>query len=630
MTHRASGRGPRAWLGVALAFAVYGGAAFALITYEVDFGFEVPWWGSLAVPPLGYLLLGLIAGRRAPMRGLGAAVALCALHALLVTATASARTIAESRVFERALMQAAWGSPLLSAVQLVCSVLALLPFRHLLAGRSRVARAARPARPVAPVAPRMARPAAPTAAARAAEPAPAPVVAPPAAIPTPAPSAPAPPRDEAAATVPPAAPPATSGPRTMAAEAVDEVVRIPFERIAGQLPVSSFVLPPERLAANLLEPGYLLVPRRLVVPQLADGFVQVAWSVVADQFPGQARAISDAEIAQRIPEGVLALPLDEILRQLSPDAWALSSPTMDVNGIEDFPPPFQPHVPPPQEEVVELEREDLGPEPEPIPEVIPEPPPLAAPVPAPPAVRAPLPLALPPLLAPLQADTIVRDDVRLLTLTSPSVDREAAVGLALRVLPFLGDPRLPTPAEQGTIRSERFAAIVTPLDDTTALVVAVDAPARLALLERWSLDAAAASGRTGARTPRGAPRWDGEGLVDDHVPSDVRAVTEVLASFGPLAPSVLRDPSGANSLYVFLPAQTPPQPIADVARDLMHALGGAGAVSVVFRQRRERLIVQPVHGGPESAVLVAGGGPIARPGLARLEVARATRRLAAR
>ena len=74
------------------------------------------------------------------------------------------------------------------------------------------------------------------------------------------------------------------------------------------------------------------------------------WSVVAEQFPRQAVAVSDADIAARLPEGVLTLPLDEVIRQLPGDAFALSSPIVDVRGIEDFPPPFQPHVPPPSEE----------------------------------------------------------------------------------------------------------------------------------------------------------------------------------------------------------------------------------------------------------------------------------------
>src|SRR5207245_2945820 len=84
-------------------------------------------------------------------------------------------------------------------------------------------------------------------------------------------------------------------------EPAEEMVRISFERIAGQLPADAFRLPLDRLGANLLEPGHLLVPRRLLGPQLAEGRARVQWSVVAEQFPRQAVTVSDADIAARLP-----------------------------------------------------------------------------------------------------------------------------------------------------------------------------------------------------------------------------------------------------------------------------------------------------------------------------------------
>src|SRR5439155_24060764 len=82
--------------------------------------------------------------------------------------------------------------------------------------------------------------------------------------------------------------------RPLHSEPAEEMVRISFERIAGQLPADAFRLPLDRLGANLLEPGHLLVPRRLLGPQLAEGRARVQWSVVAEQFPRQAVTVSDA------------------------------------------------------------------------------------------------------------------------------------------------------------------------------------------------------------------------------------------------------------------------------------------------------------------------------------------------
>ena len=57
--------------------------------------------------------------------------------------------------------------------------------------------------------------------------------------------------------------PIAGGSRRDGAERVEEVVSIPFSRIAAQLPAGAFTIPPDRLGANLLEPGHLLVPTRL-------------------------------------------------------------------------------------------------------------------------------------------------------------------------------------------------------------------------------------------------------------------------------------------------------------------------------------------------------------------------------
>lgn len=620
------------WLWFLIIVATYGLTAFVLITFGVDLGLRPPWWAPMVIVPLVAGVVGeRLAGGRS-LRGAGVAAVLCAVHVFLVVLTASVRSLVEWQPFSGALVEAAFGSATLSGGQLVFAVLALLPFRRMLVGRWRPTRPLRSTRTSS----------AALAAARPAWPIP---PAPPTAAPVPA-SVPPPVAEETAVTV--AAPAATGvadAARPVAAEPVEEVVRIAFERVAAQVPADAFALPVERVAATLLEPGVLLVPRRIVLPQLAEGFVQAPWSAVAHQFPRQARAISDAEIAARLPGGGLVLPLDEILRQLPSDVWSLSSTTMDIHGIEDFPPPFQPHVPPPQDEVVTAAPEvapTVSREPEPptvvaeaspvvaaVPEPLPAPAPVVAAVadpapPVPPSIDVP---PAPPPLMPLHSDTIVREGVALHMVYPPSVDRDAAAALAVRILPSLADPRLRVPCEQVTVRGDRFAAIVTPLGETAALVVAIDAPARLALLERWSLDAAGER-RTAVGAASAARNGSRPCIVDGDVPARMRATTAILRSFGPLVPSLARDPDGGPPLYLFLPPGVPPQPVADAVRALVRALRTSGAMSVALRQDRGRLIVEPIRREGEAGTLVVGARAIPRPGLARLEVGRARRLLA--
>ncbi len=171
--------------------------------------------------------------------------------------------------------------------------------------------------------------------------------APPAAAPPSAPPVTAsPPPTPTRRSEPPAAPAAAAG-RRPGAEPIEDTIRIAFARIADQVPANLFRLPADRLGANLVEAGFLLIPRRLVLPQLAEGFVQVPWHVVADQFPKQALTVAPSEVAERIANGLIVLPLDEVVRQMPAELFALTTPEVDVRGIEDFPPPFQPHVPPP-------------------------------------------------------------------------------------------------------------------------------------------------------------------------------------------------------------------------------------------------------------------------------------------
>ena len=92
--------------------------------------------------------------------------------------------------------------------------------------------------------------------------------------------------------------------------ASERMIRVPFGRVADQLPVEMFVRAREGLS-NTLRPGVsLLIPLRLVVPQLSEGRVRVRWEEIADQFPHEELALPHAEIARRLPHGSLLLPLN--------------------------------------------------------------------------------------------------------------------------------------------------------------------------------------------------------------------------------------------------------------------------------------------------------------------------------
>src|SRR5207247_1005280 len=388
-------------------------------------------------------------------------------------------------------------------------------------------------------------------------------------------------------------------------EPAEEMVRISFERIAGQLPADAFRLPLDRLGANLLEPGHLLVPRRLLGPQLAEGRARVQWSVVAEQFPRQAVAVSDADIAARLPEGVLTLPLDEVIRQLPGDAFALSSPIVDVRGIEDFPPPFQPHVPPPSEErpaapVAEvarsltIERFDVTRAPEPEleepavsvePAVEREPVPVAEQEPEPPRVSAPFierrrraePSRVAALLKPILSALEVQEQrvgrLTVLSVASPELAADAVVESAAMLAPLLDDRRLPAPASQATVRGAQGAIVLTPLgvlaESAPLLAVAVAPGAPLAYLERVALRAVEAGALNGRRSNSMNGYGDGgDDLRDTTVPSHVRTLGESFRAFGHVVPTVLQDRSSSLICYMFLAPGLAARPLAHYARAL--------------------------------------------------------------
>jgi hypothetical protein len=150
--------------------------------------------------------------------------------------------------------------------------------------------------------------------------------------------------------------------------------------VVGELPVEAFNVPLDQVAERLRQPGALLIPQSLVLPQLVEGVIRVGWDVIAPQFARTVMAVSDTEMAERLPNG-LRLPLDEIVRQVPMDLFTVAGPAADVRGLESFPAPFQPLVSDPAPEAP-VEAAPLEPAPvvaEASREAVPEPPPAVAP-----------------------------------------------------------------------------------------------------------------------------------------------------------------------------------------------------------------------------------------------------------
>jgi hypothetical protein len=153
------------------------------------------------------------------------------------------------------------------------------------------------------------------------------------------------------------------------ATADEPTVRISFNRVAPELPAEAFRSPLEHVAERMRHPGALLIPQSVVLPQLAEGLIRAGWHVVAAQFPRDEVAVSDAEMVERLPNGI-RLPLDEVVRQVPMDLFVAPGPAADVRGLENFPAPFQPLL------------SDPAPEPAPESSAVPAQPDLAAPEPA--------------------------------------------------------------------------------------------------------------------------------------------------------------------------------------------------------------------------------------------------------
>ena len=622
------------WLGLLLSLELYACAMLALRSFAATP--LLPSWPSLVIPPLVvppivYVVVGLLGLRPLSLsRRIVGVGAMCMLHALLILATAALYAGPDFTEYDTALAVALWGSPAVTLLQLMAVLLVSARLHPLLQVRRRAPRVETRVAPLLrhPAEMTLRRPLASErleaawadsakAAARVT-----------ASASLPVPPAPQPSPSDAA--VEPATPAFVLSPFN----ASERMIRVPFGRVADQLPVEMFVRAREGLS-NTLRPGVsLLIPLRLVVPQLSEGRVRVRWEEIADQFPHEELALPHAEIARRLPHGSLLLPLDEVVPQVPAEILERVSPPADLDDIEDLLPP--PVLAPPAPHQAAAPAVDA-----------PEAPPRPAPEPS---LAAPAPHALTgearrvaAMLAPLMSGLEVgerRDaGTTLVTVVAPPLREESIVGAALRVRPFLADPRLSAPAAQATLVGREATIVLTPFGSSDAdgalLVAAVASRSSLAWLERLSRSAvgdARTTERSETHSGRNGRTAGKPGLHVARVPSPVRELADSLTAFGPVAPTVLRDGEGSLSACLFLPPSVEAVPLAELARDLYAALDGAeiGPVtSVTLRLGEHRIVLRTLTGTSVLPTMLVGGGPIDRPGLARIELERAAERLGA-
>jgi hypothetical protein len=448
---------------------------------------------------------------------------------------------------------------------------------------------------------------------------------------------------------------------------MEPVLRIPFERVVGQLPPGAFRVPLEQVGARLREPEMLVVPQAVIEPQLGEGVVQVEWELVAEQFPAAVFAVAAAEVKERIVNGRLLLPLDEIVRQLPPDVFAasLGRGPAEVPGIESFPAPFQPWgwAESSPEPTVAPAASVTVPAPPTLPDVVPEPEPAPDEVPEPVAVEQPVharaieasPVAEPAperlewrgdaekiaaLLAPW--DTATLDEVQIgdfaiISVSAAGVSGRSVAAVAGRLSPLIAR-RAPRPVDQATLRGVGGTLVLMPVgpgwSTGRALAVGVRPGGALARVEMLARGASAAhdpaslAAQPHEATP--AVRFDSA-----PPPATAAAAAEDLEAFGPLQAWSYREPTTGTLIHCFVSPGTSAAELAPFAWELSQAMAQgaqAGALgpfhSAVLRSGGARLEIRrlPSASGP-GPVLVVGGADSGRPGLERLQVERAAARL---
>lgn len=364
------------WLIVAATFIGYLGLLVAIGTTGILLDVPLPWWIAQTAPPALYLLLVLGIVRPSSAVSLaGGALLLWAVHLLLGMLTEPILFVLGSP----GVPSLTWAFPPSPLPELLWVPFLLLPLRDLLRGvPARATAVPRPAQNRQPVPERRTPSFSPPS--PAARPIEKPVEVTPQAPPRPVmektpaprpasttvmsmeaprrPAAPviaAPSPQEVAVVLAPEPEPAAVTTAASAAshaqrladdllakETSEEPLAVSANRILNQLPAEAFAVAADRLADELMALPALLVPRRLALSQLGEGVVRADWDVFASQIPAHLLAMSADEIRAALPGGQCVLPLDEIVRQFSPELFMPSTPAPDVRGIEVFPAPFQP------------------------------------------------------------------------------------------------------------------------------------------------------------------------------------------------------------------------------------------------------------------------------------------------
>jgi hypothetical protein len=389
----------------------------------------------------------------------------------------------------------------------------------------------------------------------------------------------------APAPIPAVTAPEPSPVEATAAPTIDEpVIRVPFERIAAQLPPDVFVLPPERLAESVREPHVIVIPCRLVLPQLGEGAVEIPWTLVDDQFPELALAMPKIEVRRRFPGWVLSLPMDEVVRQIPADVFHVHSPAPDLFDLGQFPAPFKPEPPAPEEAAAKEEPAPLVvahtepvAEPEPVVEAVPEP--LSAPVTA-----AAIEVELEP--EPVTPEPVVLETVA----PAPVVAEE----IPAVVIPFVEPVAVSVPAPM--VVSSQPAPVAPPVLDITP----IPAPAVVAGIPAPSVtdEESEALGRTLALglMPLGAFDWQAR-----------RIGGRPLVSFVP--PALAREPIDA---------------MAAGAAPLVERLASWGIEQVTIRTTRLVCVLTPLGTRGCFAATVRRGGAVAMLEMLSTRAGRAT------
>src|SRR5262249_2496522 len=229
------------------------------------------------------------------------------------------------------------------------------------------------------------------------------------------------------------------------------------------------------------------------------------------------------------------------------------------------------------------------------------------------------------LLAPVMngLEICERDGARtpLVTAIEPTLSGDAVVAAALRIAPWLSDPRLPERVSQATLAASETTIVLTPFESTRGdalIVAAVASRGSLARLERLSRRAAgepASVARNGARAPGASD--PARGPRPAVVPRSMRGLASFFTSVGPVAPAVLHDAAGLFRVCLFGPGALEPAPLARLARDLFGALEGTKigpVISVTLRLQTHRLLGRTLRSSGGQTTPLPGVRSLAPPG----------------